>query len=559
MPNRFASTVCLLVLCLATVGLYAPFASNAIVFDDHGFFSNQHVFYYAQHPELSFIFTRIFPNALTGFVHVLSGADMTWNRYLNIALHGLVVIALYCFLNRALARAWAGEALRRGVVLAACGWVVLNPMAVYATGYLAQRTIVLATLFGLVSATLYLRAQLQERNVDLFSAALLAYLSVMSKEHAILLPAAAVLLTPLVADWSKATLRRAAGYFLLTLPGAVWAVFHRGVQDALVSGAEVYAGEVLSQFARPGYLESSFGLWLMGAGTQLLLFWKYLFLWWVPNPGWMSADMRVDFEALWSGPYGIMGAALSVAVVLAAAAYWLRTRGQGRLGALSAALLFAVGLFAIEFTTLRVQEPFVLYRSFLWMPAYALLFALGLGWGSEWAARHGVLAGRTFWVVVLAGGLALFPLAQDRLRSFSSEEALWQDALEKLPRPDVPGADRIYYNLAGEAYKRKDYAQALRRSEQVIAQNPQAFHGYLAQGTSLLALGEIDAAERAFAEAGKRNPPREFLGYIEYKHCGVAEARGQREEVIACLQRSGKMGYEMARFRLRMAGVPVEE
>ena len=222
-------------------------------------------------------------------------------------------------------------------------------------------------------------------------------------------------------------------------------------------------------------------------------------------------------------------------------------------------LLFAAIPFAVELSVIRVQEPFVLYRSFLWMPAYALLLTVLLAWGHEWVSRFGVLSGRAFWVVATVAALSLFPLAQDRLRSFSSEEAIWQDALEKLPRPDVPGADRIYYNLAGEAFKRKNFAEALRWSERVVEQNPKAFQGYLAKGTSLLALRQVDAAEQAFDEAGRHKPPKKFLGYIESKRCAIAQVRDDREETIACLRRSAKLGYEPARFKLQMAGIPLEE
>ena len=150
---------------------------------------------------------------------------------------------------------------------------------------------------------------------------------------------------------------------------------------------------------------------------------------------------------------------------------------------------------------------------------------------------------------------SLFPLAQDRLKSFSSEAALWQDALQKLPRPDVAGADRIYYNLAGEAFKRKDFDEALRYSELVVKQNPTAFQGYLARGTSLLALRQLDAASAAFDEAERHNPPPEFLGYIESKRCAVLEIRNERDANIACLRRSAKMGYGGAAFRLKMMGL----
>lgn len=560
MDKRSVCSGRVVALWLAAVGflvalLYLPFVGNPAVFDDNNIISNLSVFEAAQH--LISSHTRTFPRFLIGFVHVLSGGDLAWNRSLGVALHILVVLSLYSFVNRAFG---VNHNRQRGqlAILVACLWVAVNPVAVYATGYLIQRTIVCATLFGLVSVTLYLRAQQEERNADLFSAALLAFLAVMSKEHAVLLPAAAIALTPLVTRWNRRSLLRSGAYFLLTLPGAVWAILHRG-QAVFGESYEVFSGEVLSQVAAPGLVASSSGVWLMSIGTQLLLFWKYLFLWLVPNPAWMSADMRVDFAMLWSSPFFYIGVAVSVLVLLGAAWVWLRTLGRGRLGALSAVLLFAAIPFAVELSTVRVQEPFVLYRSFLWMPAYALLLALLLAWGHEWVSRFGAWAGRAFWLAATLAALSLFPLAQDRLRSFSSEEALWQDALEKLPRPDVAGADRIYYNLAGEAFKRKDYVEALRLSERVVEQNPQAFQGYLAKGTSLLALREIDAAEQAIGEAGKHKPPKKFLGYIESKRCAIAQARDDRDETVACLRRSAKLGYAPARFKLQMAGIPVDD
>jgi tetratricopeptide (TPR) repeat protein len=269
----------------------------------------------------------------------------------------------------------------------------------------------------------------------------------------------------------------------------------------------------------------------------------------------MSADLRIDFVALWSGWLAFAGVFASLAVLLGAAVYWLRSSGRGKVGQLSAVLLFAAIPFFVELSVVRVQEPFVLYRSYLWMPAYALLLCFALVCVDTWLSRRGVLPRRVFWGALLLAGAALFPLAQDRLRSFSSEENLWQDALLKLPSPEVPGADRIYYNLAGEAYRRKDFAGALRFSERVIAQNPRVFQGYLARGTSLLALGEFDAALRAFDEVKAHQPPPEFLGYIEFKRCGVFAARGEHDATIACLKRSLGMGYEMARIHLKMAGV----
>lgn len=59
-------------------------------------------------------------------------------------------------------------------------------------------------------------------------------------------------------------------------------------------------------------------------------------------------------------------------------------------------------------------------------------------------------------------------------------------------------------------------------------QNPEAFQGYLARGTSLLALRDLDGALAAFDDADRHRPPENFRGYIEFKRCGVSfRARAQ--------------------------------
>ena len=434
-------------------------------------------------------------------------------------------------------------------------WFSLNPMAVYGSGYLVQRTIVMATLFGLVSATLYLRSQQESRNADLFSATLLGLLAMMSKEHAVLLPPAIVVLTPLVVRWSRAVVLRAIGFLALSIPCMFWTIQNRAT-DMVGTSYEVYSGQVLAQMALPDFAQTSLGLWLLSIATQALLFWKYLFLWMVPNPAWMAADLRVDFPALWSG-WGVwLGLMSSLAAFGGALWAWWRYGGENLAGRLGSAVLFVLLMFMVEFSVVRVQEPFVLYRSFLWMPGYALILAFWLQAADRWVtAAWGIGWQRALWATVVLACLGLFPLAQDRLRSFASEEALWRDAEVKLSRPDVAGSDRIYYNLAGEAFKRKDYAMALTYSDKVIRQNPGAFQGYLARGTSLLALRDVDGALRAYDAADAHHPPEAFRGYIEFKRCGVYSARGEREETIACLRRSVQLGYEMAKFHLRMAGV----
>ena len=49
--------------------------------------------------------------------------------------------------------------------------------------------------------------------------------------------------------------------------------------------------------------------------------------------------------------------------------------------------------------------------------------------------------------------------------------------------------------------------------------------------------------------------PEKFLGYIEFKRCYVMESRDWREEMIECWRRSARMGYEGAKYQLKMMGI----
>lgn len=548
-----------LMLCLIgslLAAIYGQFDASPPVFDDHNIITNLAAYSYAQAPFS--LTTRNFPYFSIGFLQVLSGGDLTWNRWCNIAFFGLTIAALYFFLLRALSR-FAAKNMQelRWAALCICLWFALNPVAVYAVGYLIQRTILLATLFSILAVNLYLRSQQQERNADLLSAALLGGLAMMCKEHAVLLPVAAIALTPLVRDWDRRVALRAGAFVMLLTPICYWTISHRG--DVVGTNYEIYAGEVLIQMVLPPVFDFPGGAWAMSIATQLALFLKYALLWVFPNPDFLSADIRVDFPALWRGVLGGVGV-VSVLVLGSAALVVMFRKNDSPMARLSAAaFLYAAVLYGVELSVVRVQEPFVLYRSFLWAPAYALLLAGLLLLCSRWLQARNRVGWMAFRVVVPLACLALIPWTQDRLQTFSSEEALWQDALRKLTVTDVAGADRIYYNLAGEAYKAKRYGEALEFSERVIAQNPRAFQGYLAKGTSLLALADIDGASRAFDEASAHQPPPEFLGYIEFKRCLVLEAQRNAEAVPACLRRSAKMGYSGAEFRLKMMGLSTME
>ena len=82
-----------------------------------------------------------------------------------------------------------------------------------------KKLIVLATLFALLSVWLFVRGLTQRRYADAVSAALMYSMAVLSKEHSILLPGAAVLAVFLIGE-RRFAFRYAAVYLAACVPAA---------------------------------------------------------------------------------------------------------------------------------------------------------------------------------------------------------------------------------------------------------------------------------------------------------------------------------------------------
>lgn len=554
MPSKKSVHIYFYVFLIFTVGcsVYLNFIGSPIVFDDHNVATVQALggFLFSPFP----LAPRSVPYFSIAVLNVISSGEIIWNRWFNLVLLNLTTLALACFLKRVghlLSINSIQPFLWQAIVLSLCAWFILNPVAVYGVAYLAQRTILMATLFSLISATLYLRAHSANRSLDLVSAALFASIAMLCKEHAAPLPLAIAALTPLVKDWDRVTIRRCVFFVLLLLPMSYWVVSSRAPETG--SAYEIYAGEILNQFSLPPLFNKYGGLWGMSIATQLGLFIRYFLSWIWPNPDSLSADMRIDFELYWTGLTGYLSAAFAILLVLASFFLISRKTTRPELRLISTGIAYVAMLFVVELSVVRIQEAFVLYRSFLWVPGYALIVGGILLLSVQKVANWNIkVANLTVFVLPLLF-FAMTPWTIDRLKSLSSEEAVWLDALKKLPRPSTPGADRIYYNLAGEAYKKKNYQTALDYSEQVIKQNPGSFQGYLAKGTSLVALNDYQGATEAFDQAERLPKPEMFIGYIQFKRCIVIElGGGPTEEVMRCLKKSASMGYSQAKMILQL-------
>ena len=129
--------------------------------------------------------------------------------------------------------------------------------------------------------------------------------------------------------------------------------------------------------------------------NQAYLFFEYGLRWFIPYSGWMSINMRPPFPVAWlTFPHvlGIRG--LSWPRV--AGGFFMLIRYRDWKALIGISLLFPALLFATEFATVWVQDPFVLYRSYLWaigVPGIVFFFVHGpsLAHDGGHRARGGLL------------------------------------------------------------------------------------------------------------------------------------------------------------------------
>lgn len=519
----------LLVLLCAIAALYGQFLWSAIVFDDLPFFMADE----AGHQPVddfrySLLELRSLPYATLAWGKAAFGLNMLHFRVENLLLHAAVAMTLFLFMRRLFECVYGTRADSRlsssTLALFAALLFALHPVVVYAAGYLVQRTIVMATLFSLLAMLAYLHGSIQNRPLWLWMSVPLYYLAVFSKEHAIMLPAVLLALTILVhEDWRTKLRQRWGVYVALAVIGLLVIAARKGV---LGSVYEIYAPEMLVDESNLNYPLSVL--------TQSWLFFKYAGLWLFPNPAWMSVDMREPFAQSLLSPYALAFVAF---LVWGAGASWLLVK-RGRLGLAGFALLFPWLMFMTEFSTVRIQESFVLYRSYLW----------GVGACAVLPLLLDLLDRRMAATVATALVLAMFPVSMDRLASFAHPLMLWDDA-EKLvkDKPDLPGAYRIYYNRGTELLKVDEYDLAIKDLSLAVKLHPEWPFSYNNLGSAYAQKGDwrasADALTQAIEIAKRKNMglnPKPYWGRaIAYENLGEMENARQDYQVTCKALRKG--------------------
>ena len=341
------------------VALYGQFLQNPIVFDDLSFFMLDNDGHSAieQFAAPRPYNLRALPYATLAWTAEIFGFGLMPFRIENLLLHWLVVIAAALFVLRLYRTVLPVQQSERTSMTMAVLFVVslfaVHPLGVYAAGYLVQRTIVMATLFSLLSLWTYLQGSTSGKKYWLWASVVLYFMATHSKEHVIMLPAVIVALTVLVHDDWRTFMRQNWPVFLGYLAVALLTI-------AQIRGVLGHAYEINSAEMLEGVLpEYAFYYSVL---TQTWLFFKYGLLWLLPNPAWHSVDMR---EPLAQGVFSVYGASLLAYLLYGWVVFRLLFR-RGKAGLIGFALLFPWLMFMTEFSAVRAQEIFVLYRSYLW-------------------------------------------------------------------------------------------------------------------------------------------------------------------------------------------------
>lgn len=492
--------------------LYGQFLHNPIVFDDLYFFLLDHDGHSSveRFGALPWWNLRALPYATLAWNAQLFGFDLLPFRIENLLLHWLVVVALGLFVLRLYRSVLPADKDNENTGMTTAVLVVvtlfaLHPVAVYAAGYLVQRSIVMATLFGVLSLWAYLKGSAENRNAWLWTSVALYFLATHSKEHLVMLPAVVVAMTVLLhQDWMD---RLRKNWPVLAAYAAVALLTVAQIKGVLGHAYEINSAEML---------EEPENAWFYSILTQAWLFFKYGLLWLLPNPAWMSVDMREPFA---SGLFSVYGAALLAYLLYGFVAFKLLLK-RGRAGLVGFALLFPWLMFATEFSSVRIQEIFVLYRSYIWALGGVMLLPLAL---MQLNARL------TVFVSVLVAA-TFFMVSMERLQTFSHPVLLWDDA-EKLvkDRQSLPGVSRIYYNRGTELLKAGENDSALADLQTATRLNPQFSAAFGNLGAVYLKTGNNELAVQAFSRAIELDQKQQ--AQPNYKHymgrASALEAAGQ--------------------------------
>lgn len=551
------------ILALA-FAIYLPGLGNDPVFDDDYL---THGTLLAEYGALKGFKPRLLSYSSFLWVQAVLGEGWWKQRLVNLLFHAGTVVALWAFYREVL-RCIAPPPPEPGATAAplpyhespaliiAVGFFALNPVAVYSVAYMIQRSIVMATFFVVVGLWAFAHA-LVTKKPAFHALALACYaLAIVSKEHAILAPLAALPVYIVVARPGGRRLAAVAAVGALVM-GAAAALLWKRYGYILGRSFDEYSFVYVAQLARlqPGADLRAYPLSIL---NEAYLFFHYGLRWIFPYEGWLSINLRPPFPLTLATFPHVLGAAGYVAAL--AGGFFLVIRYRTWPALLGLSIAIPALLYATEFSTVWVQDPFVLYRSYLW--------AIGIP-GLVFVALHGPST-RVLIAVAIVLALLLGLAAVERVISLSTPEKAWSDAIAKLPNdPRSVGrwfpfinrgslyAERDQFDLALRDFERAEalgdmgigaanigsilsasgkHAQALAALDRAEKAGYRLYNLPFQRGLALAALGRTADAYAQFQLTRAMNPPsptRELM-LLQIGRLGLALQK--RDEAVAALE-----------------------
>lgn len=372
----------------------------------------------------------------------------------NVALHALNAVLLAALLRRLLIPgAWLAAAL-----------FAVHPVAVEAAAWIAQTKSLLAMLFSVASVLAFLRAGDGRGRIWHLASLLLFAASLLSKTSQIALPAVLLVL----AWWrrgrlNRADLLRSAPFFAMALAAGLVTIWF---QDRHAIGDfEVHPEGPAARLAGAGWVV----LFYLGkALAPVHLAAVY--------PRW-----HVDPSRL------VHWIPLALALLLAAACFWIRIGGRRPL--LAACACFVVLLAPVlGFLDIGFMHYSLVADHWQYGALPAVLAPLAAGVMAPGGLR--TVAGRRAVLLIAACWLAVFAaLAHERAQVFSSGRNLWLDNTAK-----EPGVGCGWSELGADLLAGGELTQARGALEQALAINSN-------DATALVNLGVLHARSGGTNEA----------------------------------------------------------
>lgn len=396
----------LITLLLIIAAIYYKSLNNPLVFDDIGldYLSNVIKTHF---PNLGWV-SRVIAEWTFQQTYLFT-TDIRWHRAFNVIAHMGSVVLLYAVIK---------NFYNEKVALISAILFGLNPAAMFAVVYLIERTILLATMFGLLQIYLLQKAYSHRSSDSIIfylGAAIACICALNCKEHAaplaILFPAMAIL-------YSRR--RYTIVGIIVTVIMAYFAMMNN--RHFISEGS--YYQLIVTKLCN--YQVD----WLHSAVTQAFLFFKYLWLW--VNPlAVRSIDMREVFSQsihsyiIWV--YAYFGLFLTGVILLF------------RKKVIGLAIVLTCSLFLVELQTVRIGEMFVLYRSYIYAIGYSIFFAPLLN-VIKFDKSLALIAS----LAILFFGYNTFK----DLDQFETPIATWQQAVNTISA-ECQGS-RVYGNLGAE-------------------------------------------------------------------------------------------------------------